>query len=105
MELLLALRAQRDRSWAVDELISELRSSELVVSRSLAHLLAAGLITEAADGHVRYAPASPQLDELVTRLDEEYRSRPAPIRRLIVARPQAKLQSFADAFVFRKPTK
>lgn len=105
LELLLVLRARRDRTWTVGELISELRSSELVVNQSLAHLRVAGLVADDADGHVGYAPASRELDGLVAKLDEEYRSRPAVIRRLIVARPQAKLQSFADAFLFRKPTK
>lgn len=105
LELLLMLRARGDRTWTVEELISELRSSELVVSQSLARLQMAGLVADEGGGRVRYAPASRQLDDLLIKLDEEYRSRPALIRRLIVARPQAKLQSFSDAFLFRKPTK
>jgi hypothetical protein len=82
-----------------------LRGSSLVVRQSLARLQAAGLIAEEADGSVRYAPASPALDDLVSRLEAHYRSRPAPIRRLIVAPSKSDLQSFADAFMFRKQQK
>lgn len=105
LEVLLLLRDGGDRVWTASTLIDELRSSALVVRQSLARLQAAGLIAEEAHGTVRYAPASPVLDDLVARLEHQYRSRPASIRRLIVAPSKSDLQSFSEAFMLRKQQK
>lgn len=105
LEVLLLLRNGGDRTWTAAALNEELRGSSLVVRQSLARLHAAGLVAGEADGVVRYAPASPALGDLVSRLDAQYRSRPAPIRRLIVAPAKSDLKSFADAFMFRKQQK
>jgi hypothetical protein len=103
LEVLLLLHAARERSWTVRALTDDLRSSELVITQSTAILRTAGLIIEEADGAVRYRPAAPNMDALVARLGEEYRSRPATVRRAIVAPQNTKLQSFSDAFLLRKP--
>lgn len=105
LEVLLLLRNGGDRAWTASALIEELRSSSLVVRQSLERLQSAGLIAEEADGVVRYAPASPALEAFVSQLEQQYRSRPASIRRLIVAPPKSDLQSFSEAFMFRKPQK
>jgi hypothetical protein len=103
LEVLLLLHAARERSWTVRGLTDDLRSSELVITQSIAILRTAGLVVEDADGAVRYRPAAQNLDALVARLGEEYRSRPATVRRAIVAPQNTKLQSFSDAFLLRKP--
>jgi hypothetical protein len=105
LEVLLLLRKGGNRAWTAADVVSELRSSSLVVRQALARLLVAGLVAEEADGTVRYAPASPALIDLVARLEQQYRSRPASIRRLIVASSKSDLQSFSDAFMLRKPQK
>lgn len=102
LEILLVLHSQPERAWRPDDLVRELRSSEVVVTQSIQDLLASGLIVIEGDGSVRYRPASAEQDRLVRELDEEYRKKPAAIRRLIVQKPAEKLRSFADAFVLKK---
>ncbi|MEX0406756.1 hypothetical protein ABGN05_13875 [Aquibium sp. LZ166] len=97
LELLLLLHRKPDRSWSHDELVGELRSSDVVVQESLQRLLASGLIVM-ENGKARYAPTSTEVDNLVSLLDEEYRARPTLIRRMIVQGPAEKLKTFSDAF-------
>ena len=103
LELLLLLHAQPNRFWATSEIVAELRSSELVVTQSLQDLTNAGLVIGEGDGRVRYASASADLTAFVEKLAYEYRTRPGQVRRMIVSRSSAKLMSFSDAFLIRKP--
>jgi DNA-binding transcriptional ArsR family regulator len=103
LELLLLLHLQPDRRWATPELVTELRSSELVVSQSISCLLNAGLLIDERDGTVRYASVSTDLAAFVEKLAHEYRTRPNQIRRMIVSRSNTKLTSFSDAFLLRRP--
>lgn len=102
LELLLLLRRHSGQHWRPDELVGELRSSDAVVAESIDRLLAAGLVLVQEDGAVLYAPASEAQDALLRQLEEEYRKRPAAIRRLIVQRPAEKLRSFSDAFKLKR---
>jgi len=97
LELLLLLHRNPERSWPTGDLVREFRSSEVVVAESIERLVASGLAV-VDDGMVRYSPVSPQQDVLVRQLDEEYRTKPAAIRRMIVQGPAEKLKSFSDAF-------
>ena len=103
LELLLLLHAQPDRRWTTPEIVAELRSSELVVAQSVRCLGGGGLLIEEVDGTVQYSAVSPDLAAFVAKLDREYKARPNQIRRMIVGRSNAKLTSFSDAFVLRKP--
>ncbi|HEX8388478.1 MAG TPA: hypothetical protein VF636_05630 [Sphingomonas sp.] len=104
LELLLFLRAHRDRSWSQAEMVRSLRGSELVVARSAQALLAAGLVDVAADGAARYGPVTPELDGKVDAVAREYARSPDAIRRAIVlgATGGGDLAAFADAFRLRK---
>lgn len=102
LEVLLLVHRGADRPWTTAELVSELRSSELVVAQSLRCLLGAGLMIDEGDGTVRYSAASSDLAAFVAKLDHEYRTRPNQIRRMIVGRSNTKLTSFSDAFLLRK---
>ena len=97
LEILLALHREPGRVWSPEELILELRSSQLVVRQGLDNLLTAGLIL-LEEGGVRYGPASGDQGGLVDRLDEAYRIKPGAVRRLIIQSPAEKLRSFSDAF-------
>lgn len=97
LEILLALHRQPERVWTDEDLIGELRSSQVVVRQGLDNLLAAGLILLENEG-VRYGPASEGQDVLVRRLAETYRVKPGAVRRLIIQSPAEKLRSFSDAF-------
>lgn len=103
VEVLLLMRQQPQRYWKRDDLVSELRSSGLVVDQSLHQLERGGLVVSDEQGAARFSPATADLSYLVDQLDVEYRSRPAVVRRAIVSGSGNKLQSFSDAFLIRKP--
>jgi hypothetical protein len=105
LELLLILRRDPARTWTSAALVTELRSSDLVVSQSIERLERGGLVVRDDDGAVRFAPATPDLETAITSIDDEYRLRPGAVRRAIIAAPDDKLKSFSDAFLFRKPPK
>lgn len=98
LEILLALRREPDRSWQAQEIVDELRSSQVVVGQSLDRLLAAGLVILEEDGGIRYSPPSDEESRLVEQLDEAYRVKPSAVRRLILHNSVDKLRSFSDAF-------
>ena len=99
LELLLVLKDER-RTWTRDELVQALRASELVVSKTLDALVAAGLATIEGDG-ATYAPVNREADECVERAEELYRSRPNKVRRTIVAASSSSATAFANAFKIR----
>lgn len=61
-------------------------------------LRAAGLLDE----HLRYKPASAELDAFVRTLAQAYEQRPVTLIRLIYALRDSRIRSFADAFKLRK---
>lgn len=102
LELLLVLYGQPERVWSPEELVRELRSSEVVVAQSIDNLITCGLVLVEDGGRVRYGPASKAQDKLVHELENEYRKKPAAIRRLIIQNPADKLKTFAEAFMIKK---
>jgi len=105
LELLLQLKADPERAFSNGELVELLRASDAVVTRSGEALLAAGLIIHDDDQRLQYGPVSPELDALVVRTRDLYRSRPDAIRRLIVSATTGGLSAFADAFRLRRDPK
>lgn len=103
VELLLRMRQEPQRNWTSDELVTELRSSELVVDQSLERLERAGLIVRSSRAEAKFSPATDELAALIDQLDDEYRLRPGSVRRAIVSPPDDKLRSFTDAFLLRRP--
>lgn len=101
LELLLFLRSQGARSWTVVALARELRASEPVVRGSLGLFRAAGLIDEDEAGRVQFAPASPEIDNLVREIANVYATRPVEVSEEIYA-PDRNIQHFADAFRLKK---
>jgi hypothetical protein len=102
LEVLIFLKQHPERWWAADELVRELRGSDHVVAQSLAMLEAAGLIATDNDGNARYSPAASDLNRLADASERAYRERPSEVRRTILTAPNDKLQTFADAFRFKK---
>lgn len=100
LELLLALRRER-RLWTRAELVSALRASELVVSRALDALVAAGLASLDDRGAI-YLPANEDIESCAARCEELYRTRPNAVRRAIVEASTSSAAAFADAFRLRK---
>lgn len=100
LELLLVLKAQ-PRIWRRSELVSTMRASELVISKALDSLLAAGLASVEGEG-ARYMPVSDDVASCVDRTEELYRTRPDAVRRAIVSASAGDIAAFADAFRLRK---
>jgi predicted transcriptional regulator len=103
LELLLLLRRERARSWTPEELVSELRASHTLVGDNLPVLQAAGLVLS-EEGRYRYAPATPVLEQLCGRLEEEYRLRPVAVINAIASSPNDRLHKLANAFRLKGDT-
>ena len=101
LELLLLLKDEQ-RACTQEQLVAALRASELVVSKALDSLVAAGLATIDADGAALYAPVNDDVADGVGQVEALYRSRPDTVRRLIVAASAPGLAAFADAFKLGK---
>ena len=98
LELLLELRRSPGDRITRDQLVTALRASDVVVSRGVETLVAAGLAAEDSHGSLYYAPAGAGLDGLAAGAVELYRSRPDSVRRLIIAGIPGGLAAFSDAF-------
>ncbi len=102
LELLLFMRRQSVRAWSVDELTAELRSSPSLVAGIVLSLAKDGLIREIQDGLYQYAPATPELDDVVRQLDALNAERPVAVIKEIISAPNDKLTSFVEAFKLRR---
>ncbi|MCH8614727.1 hypothetical protein LZ016_01210 [Sphingomonas sp. SM33] len=100
LELLLTLKSDR-RPWPAAELVSTMRASELVVSKALEGLVAAGLASVESGGVV-YMPINEQVSRCVNQLEELYLVRPDAVRRAIVSVSSSGASAFADAFKLRR---
>ena len=100
LELLLFLKEHAANTWQNESLVSALRASDAIVSTSVEHLLAAGLIIADSKG-AKYAPVSKDLGELVEEAQRLYAKKPDAVRRLIVSRG-ASLSAFSSSFRIRR---
>jgi DNA-binding IclR family transcriptional regulator len=96
LEVLILLRSQRGRSWTVEEINDEIKSSTSSVEARLTALAARGLV-ERQGPTFRYQ-AAPEMDVTVTELAQAYAERRFTVIELIFAKPADKLRAFADAF-------
>jgi hypothetical protein len=101
LELLLLLKREQ-RPWTVGEIVAVLRASELVVTKCILELTAAGLVSPEAGEMVRFLPAGEDLRSLVEEAEALYAKQPDAVRRLIVASSSGfSLTDFANAFRWR----
>ena len=100
LELVLVLRRER-RLWMIAEMVDALRASELVVSRALEALVAAGLASLEGGGAV-YLPVTSNADKSVDGAVQLYRRRPNAVRRAIIAASTSSAAAFANAFRVRR---
>ncbi|HUG90377.1 MAG TPA: hypothetical protein VML55_06070 [Planctomycetaceae bacterium] len=104
LEVLLLLREQRERAWSAAEVAKALYTTPEMVAEQLADLERRGLLAfdAGAEPQYRYWPASPELDNQVSRLDTIYRERRVAVITYIYSQPLDKVRTFADAFRLRK---
>ena len=100
LELLLTVRRDR-RPWTRDDLVASLRASELVVSKAVDALVAAGLASVDGDGIVSPAD-SPEIGASMDRAEQLYRTRPNAVRRAIISASTSSATAFANAFRLRR---
>jgi hypothetical protein len=100
LELLLVIKRE-PRFWSPAELVTALRASDLVVSKALDSLVAAGLASVEAEG-ARYMPVSDSVAECVDQAEQLYRVRPNAVRRAILSATGSSATAFADAFKLRR---
>ena len=97
-ELLLLIKRE-DRPWTIAEIVAALRASELVVTKCIESLTAAGLVAPESHQEIRFLPASRDLRKLVDETEALYAKQPDAVRRLIIASPSGfSLTDFANAF-------
>lgn len=100
LELLLLLK-RMGGACTRQELINRLSASELVVTRAIDALVAAGLVSDQADTAI-YQPASRTISASIERTEELYLRRPDAVRRTIVNARSVAARAFSDAFRLRK---
>ena len=105
-ELLLLMFKQPERWWMLPELLGELprdvNITEAGTITCLEALRSRGLVEFDGEKRVRYRAASDALDVHVRTLAQAYNERPVTLIRMIYALRDTRIQSFADAFKFRK---
>lgn len=101
LELLMLLRAERDRPWSVDEICEALGCPRSWAVAQLEVMTHAGLLAP-ADGRWRFAPASTELEHATAALEESYRLHSRDVVRFVFATPGRDLKEFSDAFRVRR---
>jgi hypothetical protein len=105
-ELLLLIFKHPDRWWMPPEMLGELppdvNITETGTVTCLETLRSRGLVEFDDKKRVRYRAASDALDAHVRTLAQAYNERPVTLIRMIYALRDSRIQSFADAFKFRK---
>jgi hypothetical protein len=101
LEVLLLLK--RDpRGWTSEDIVATLRASDLIVSQSLAALVAAGLVVIDGQGRAEYRPAGDDASDMADEAEKLYAQSPDAVRRLILGSSASGLAAFANAFRVRK---
>lgn len=102
LDLLILLQRSPSRMWSLDEIAQELRTSALGVAGFVANFISNGLVTEHEGSKYSYSGASNNLDSVVNSLASHYSIRPVAVVNAIYSTPDDKIQTFADAFKFKK---
>lgn len=102
LDLMVLMRRHRERAWTPDALAVELRGNRALVQEALSNLVLAGLLVAEPDGSYRYQPAKAELETVAAEIERHYIERPLALIKAIASAPNEKIQSFADAFRFKK---
>lgn len=102
LELLALLGREPERSWPLDRIIHESRSSSRAVNQAIVLLERAGLVAMTAPHEYRYQPVNPDLDAIGELVQKIYATKPSTIIAAIFESPNEQLRTFADAFKFKE---
>lgn len=98
LEMLVVVGGRPERTWQLDELVRELRSSPAAVAGAARLLEGAGLVARVDRDGCRYRPASPELDRMGEFVRKLYTTKPATVIGAIFESSDDKLRAFAAAF-------
>jgi len=101
LQLLLILHRRRERPWTVSELNRELRGSLQLVSDILQEFERAHFVERFETEFYRWR-ATPEVDELVARLETAHQVHPLSVVNAIYAPAQEPIRTLADAFRLKK---
>jgi hypothetical protein len=101
LDTLLLLQRNSTRAWSLDEIARELRTSPLGVAGFVREFITNGLVEEEGSLY-KYHPANSRLEAAVHMISRDYSIRPVAIVNAIYSTPDDKIQTFADAFKFKK---
>ena len=102
LELLALLGRDPGRSWPLDKIIHESRSSPRAVNQAILLLERAGLIAATAPHEYRYRPKTQDLDVIGELVQKIYATKPSAVIAAIFESPNNTLHTFADAFKFKE---
>lgn len=102
LEALLLLRNETAVAWDAARLARRLYLSEKAADTLLTELHAAGMLDRQDDMLYHYAPASPELQQMIDALAASYAAHLVEVTNLIHSKTGKKAQQFADAFMWRK---
>jgi len=101
LEIFLALGSEPQRFWSVHDIFQKIQSSEKSISDCLDFFCRSGLATADAERRFQLTTRS-DLVKLAAELQKIYRERRVTVIETIYKKPPGPIQSFADAFKFRK---
>ena len=102
LEVLALLHDQPTKEWSAESLSQELRSTPSSVEKRLRDLVSRRVLEAPSTETFRYQPVSPEVRQVVADLVAYYRLRPFRVMDLLFTKPVDAMQSFADAFRFKK---
>ena len=97
LESMLLLKRAAPQKKRKEELVAELRSSDLAIAQGLNRLENAGLVA-LENGQYCYRPASPMLAALGDEIERVYGLKPMRLMQIILSAKHDSLQVFADSF-------
>lgn len=100
LEVLLILRRDPERQWHEQELEREVRGSPQIVREAVGVLSRAGLAVVDAE-RWRFAPATPEIADIVAELAELHETKPILLAKAIFSSRSHRIRTFADAFRIR----
>lgn len=97
LESLLLLKRAAPQTRRKEEIVAELRSSDLAIAQGMNRLEKAGLIAREGEQYC-YRPASPMLAALGDEIERMYALKPMRVMQIILSAKHDSLQVFADSF-------
>lgn len=101
LEVFLLLGKDAKRLYSPAEVFQAIKTNEASIARCLHLFVRDGLVTAESDGHFQFVDDAKLLG-IVSELAQAYRERYVALIGMIYNKPDQQMQSFANAFRFRK---